>query len=198
MISYTLIGIVAILIIVFLLARNSSSKKDTTQKATNNSEKSKETTLKDNPYLDMRNMALSITSEQLGLPASEDAAKVFGVVADLDMTGATVTLTSYITGDTSLYLSTGGGFIGAGQHEDVQKVVKKFIEKAQTYSSKGKQYESTELPKAGTANFYFLSDSGNTKIVETLSNLESGNSEYSDLFYELNQVMTAIRLQSGD
>lgn len=192
MITYALIGILIILFIGFMLNRNNSSKTETSI------EKDQKTKPKDNPYMDMRNMALAMTSDQLGIEASVNNDKVYGVIADLDMNGAIVTITAFVTGDTSLYLSTGGGFIGAGQHEDVQEVVKKFLHKADGYAIKGEKYDITELPKPKTAIFYFLSDKGNTKIVETLSNLESGKSEYSELFYELNQVMTAIRLKSGE
>lgn len=112
------------------------------------------------------------------------------------MNGGTATVVTYLTGDASIYLSSGGGFIGAGQHESVKKVTKEFVVNGHLISFKGKQYENTDLPKNGIASFYFLSNSRNTKITESIAKLESGESEFSKLFADLNIVMTEIRLKS--
>tara|TARA_R110002049_G_scaffold276004_2_gene454143 strand:+ start:2749 stop:3339 length:591 start_codon:yes stop_codon:yes gene_type:complete len=150
-----------------------------------------------NPYSDMRNMAFSATSEQLGLSgiAKND---VYGIISEMDMNGATATVVTYSTGDTSLYLSTGGGFIGAGQHESVQKVVKKYVENGQKYVEKATKIEKAELPKSGMTNFNFLTENGIYSISKSLSELESGKSEYSNLFVELNEVISQIRMKSGE
>jgi len=192
MISYLLIGIISIVGIGILISCNNKSKKeiiDNPQKE----EKIKE----QNPYMDMRKMALEVTAEQLGLQIPNDYIKVYGIITDLDMNGGTVTIVTYVTGDTSIYLSSGGGYIGAGQHESVRKVTKEFVDNGHLISFKGKQYENTDLPTNGNANFYFLSNARNTKITESIVKMESGESEFSKLFAELNNVMTEIRLKSG-
>lgn len=192
MISYLLIGIISIVGIGILISCNNKSKKeiiDNPQKE----EKIKE----QNPYMDMRKMALEVTAEQLGLQIPNDSIKVYGIITDLDMNGGTVTIVTYVTGDTSIYLSSGGGYIGAGQHESVRKVAKEFVDNGHLISFKGKQYENTDLPTNGNANFYFLSNARNTKITESIVKMESGESEFSKLFAELNNVMTEIRLKSG-
>jgi hypothetical protein len=149
-----------------------------------------------NPFSDMRNMAFSVTSEQLGLNGiGKD--EVFGIISEMDMNGATATVVTFATGDTSLYLSSGGGFIGAGQHESVQGIVKKYVENGQKYLNKGTRIEKAELPKNGMTNFNFLTDSGIYSIEKNTSELESGKSEFSNLFRELNEVITQIRLKSG-
>ncbi len=43
------------------------------------------------------------------------------------MGGKTVTVIAYFTGDPSIYLSSGGGFIGAEEHESNKKVINEFI-----------------------------------------------------------------------
>jgi hypothetical protein len=148
-----------------------------------------------NPYSDMRKMAFSATSEQLGLTGI-DKNDVYGIISEMDMDGATATVVTFSTGDTSLYLSTGGGFIGAGQHESVQKVVKKYVENGQKYTAKATKIDKAELPESGMTNFNFLTENGIYFISKSLSELESGKSEFSNLFAELNEVISQIRLKS--
>jgi hypothetical protein len=143
----------------------------------------------------MRNMAFSATSEQLGL-SGIDKNDVYGIVSEMDMNGATATVVTFSTGDTSLYLSTGGGFIGAGQHESVKKVVKKYVENGQKYVEKATKIEKAELPESGMTNFNFLTENGIYSISKSLNELESGKSEFSNLFVELNEVISQIRMKS--
>ena len=193
MFTYILIGLVAIVGIGFLVSCNNKTKKDTTGKV-----KRTELTADQNPYVNLREMALTVTAEQLGLQIPEDSIKVYGIVSDLDMGDVTATVVTYLTGDASIYLNSGGAFIGAGQHESVQKVTKEFVENGHLISFKGERFENADLPTNGNANFYFLSNMGQTRITESISKMDSGESEFSKLFIELNKVIDAIRLKSGE
>ena len=191
MLTYIIIGIVSIVGIGILIRCNSKPKKEVAEKI-----QQTEKTEEQNPYTDMRKMAFSVTAEQLGLQIPNDSIKVYGIISDLDMGGVTATIVTYLTGDASIYLSSGGGFIGAGQHESVQKVTKEFVENGHLISFKGKQFENPDLPTNGNAIFYFLSNMGQTRIKVSISKMESGESEYSKLFADLNNVMTEIRIKS--
>ena len=150
-----------------------------------------------NPYSEMRNMAFSVTSEQLGLIGigKED---VYGIISEMDLDGTTVTVVAYSTGDASLYLSSGGIFIGAGQHESVQRVVKKYVVQGKKYLNKASKIEKADFPKSGMTNFNFLTGNGIYSIAKKTSELESRKSEFSNLFMELNEVITQIRIKSGE
>jgi hypothetical protein len=189
----TYIIITVILIIVITLFMKSANKGKTQIAEQNSTEKQTE----QNPYSDMRNMAFSATSEQLGLSGMEKN-YVYGIVSEMDMNGATATVVTFSNGDTSLYLSSGGGFIGAGQHESVQKVVKKYVENGQKYIEKATKIEKAKLPESGMTNFNFLTENGIYSISKSLSELESGKSEFSNLFVELNEVISHIRMKSGE
>ena len=186
--------IIAVILIVGITLFMKSANKGKTQIAEQNST---EKQTEQNPYSDMRNMAFSATSEQLGLSGMEKN-YVYGIVSEMDMNGATATVVTFSNGDTSLYLSSGGGFIGAGQHESVQKVVKKYVKNGQKYIEKAIKIEKVELPKNGMTNFNFLTENGIYSISKSLSELESGKSEFSNLFVELNEVISHIRMKSGE
>lgn len=148
-----------------------------------------------NHYNEMRKIAFSVTSEQLGLNTiSKD--KVYGIVSEMNMQGVTVTIVTFITGDSSIYLSSGAIIIGAGQHESVKNITMNYVKNGQNYLEKAIKTESTNLPKIGMNNFNFLTQNGIYKISESLSELESGKSEYSNLFMNLNEVITEIRIKS--
>ncbi|MBC3846424.1 hypothetical protein H8K90_08535 [Winogradskyella echinorum] len=186
--------LIAVILIVGITLFMKSSKKEKTEIVEQNST---ETQIEQNPFTDMRNMAFTVTLEQLGLEGIGENV-VYGIVSEMDMNGATATVVTFLSGDTSLYLSSGGGFIGAGQHESVQKVVKKYVENGQKYIGKATKIEKAELPKNGMTNFNFLTEKGIYSISESLSELESGKSEYSNLFIELNEVIAQIRTKSGE
>jgi hypothetical protein len=69
------------------------------------------------------------------------------------MYGATLSTVFYKTGDTSLYLSSGGGIIGGGQHESVNRAAKKFVELAQTYLEKATIAATTPLSSIDEVKF---------------------------------------------
>lgn len=187
---YILIGVILIIGITFFII---STNKGKTEKVEQNST---EKQTKQNPYTDMRNMAFSATSVQLGLD-SIDQNEVYGIISEMDVDGGSVTVVTFATGDTSLYLSSGGGFIGAGQHDSVQEIVKRYVNNGQKYLEKSTKIEKLDLPKSGMANFNFLTKNGIYSISESLSKLESRKSEFSNLFAELNEVINEIRMKSG-
>lgn len=189
--TYILIGIIAIVGIGIVISCTNKPKKENTGQVVETDSKTEQS-----PYMDMRKMALDVTAKQLGLQISNDSITVYGIISDLDMGGGTATVITYLTGDASIYLSSGGGFIGAGQHKSVQKAAKEFVEKGHLISFKGEQFKNPDLPTDGNANFYFLSNMGQTRITESISKMESGESEFSNLFVDLNNVMTEIRLKS--
>jgi len=191
--TYTLIFIAVVLIgFAYSVKYGNKAKKEIAK--FNQSENETE----QNPYNDIRNLAFSVTAEQLGIQIPNDSIKVYGIISDIDMNGETVTIITYLSGDASIYLSSGGGFIGAGQHESVQKVTKEFVANGHFSFFKGEKFDKPDLPLSGHANFYFLSNMGQTKITESISKMENGKSEFSKLFADLNSVMTEIRLKSGE
>jgi len=72
---------------------------------------------------------------------------------ELGMEGATVSTVFHKTGEASLYLSSGGGIIGCGQHESVNRAAKKFVELAQTYLEKATIAATTPLSSIDEVQF---------------------------------------------
>jgi hypothetical protein len=194
--AYFVIGLILIIGIVFYLT--SCKNKQKSKQADNYVSKSGDTvkvnTLPDNSFLDLRNMALNVTPEQLLLSLPTDQAKVFGVVMDWDLGDGTMTLITYQTGDASMYLSNGGGVIGGGQHENVSKASKEFVSMAQNYLDKSSIADTITLPDKDCFKFCFLTNKGKFVAQENIGNIENKSSKWLDLFENANNVITELRL----
>jgi hypothetical protein len=145
----------------------------------------------------LRNMALTTTPEQLGLTLSSGSTTVFGVIMDIGMDKGAATITSYQTGDASLYLSTGGGILGGGKNESVSNVAKQFVSLAQKFIDKVTKSDSMELPLSGSVKFYLLTNMGVYVGEDFIKNFENHSSVWTEMFNEGNNVLTALRMSGS-
>lgn len=189
MLTYIIIGIITLIGIYFLAKSSNKTKTEITNQPT-------EIESDQNPYLGMREMAFSGKSDKIGIENIEDD-KVYGLITEMAMNPGSASVVSFLTGDASLYLSSGGGFIGAGQHEDVRKMVADKVDGFQKYLSSAEKIDKPELPEIGKVNFNFLTNNGIYSVTEYMTNLESGESDLSDLFIEVNEIIEQIRLKSN-
>jgi hypothetical protein len=151
---------------------------------------------KENAYEGLRNMAFTATPAELGLSLPSDKTTVYGVVMDWEMGGATATTIAYQTGDASLYLSSGGGVIGGGQHQNVNSAAKQFVVLAQMFLDKATKTETTPLPDKNVVKFYLLSNKGVYVGQDEMKNFENSKSIWLGLFEEGNNVLTELRKTS--
>lgn len=156
--------------------------------------KKDEQTIKENPYPGLREMAFNVKPEDLGLNPSEN--QLYGVVMDWNMGNGVITLVSFITGDTSLYISSGAGFIGAGQHDDVNQLVQQFVVESSAQLETASLDESRELPTGGEIFFHFLSSTGKAVKRDHIEGMENRTSANLAYFEAANQVISAIRIAS--
>jgi len=181
MIYYILIG--GILILGIILFMSFKKKRNPENKS------------QENIYSDLRKMAFSTTTEQLELTDLSDD-KVFGLITEMAMHPGTSTIVGYLSGDASIYLSTGGGFIGGGSHEDINLKVREIIDQIQKFSKKAHKIEIAELPKENEINFNFLTKKGVYQIKVNIKEIMNEKSEYTDLYKEVDKIMTLIRIKS--
>ena len=107
---------------------------------------------------------------------------------------STATIVSYQTGDASLYLSSGGGVIGGGQHQNVNSAAKHLINLAQSYLDKAEISETKSLPKQDEVNFYLLTNKGTYVGRDIMKNFDNNTSAWLPLFEQANKVLTELRL----
>ena len=107
------------------------------------------------------------------------------VVYDWQLGAGTASLVTFDDGSTSLYLIPGGGFIGAGAHENVRRAAAAFRDEAA--KERGQFHAVTEypLPAKGYSTFYIITDS---------STLSSGALRTSDLSSQSHPFAALSRL----
>ncbi|HEX9483399.1 MAG TPA: hypothetical protein VF929_02420 [Gemmatimonadaceae bacterium] len=106
---------------------------------------------------------------------------------------AVATLACFADGTTSLYFSTGGGMLGAGQHESVRAAASAFLATATRDAALLVEANEHPLPEAGHVRFH-------ARIGATLlggdaleQDLIAHSHPLSPLFYAGQAVITAIR-----
>jgi hypothetical protein len=117
------------------------------------------------------------------------------VVYDRHVGNGIATLVSFDDGTTSLYLSSGGGVIGAGAHDPVRRAAQLFREEAArvagSFQPTGDEYP---LPADGRAVFYVITDSATLTSGPLLSSeLVSGKHPLAALARRAQDVITEIR-----
>jgi len=180
-------------IVLFFVSSKARAKSDGKHESGQDSTRRKVHHPEENVYGDLRGMALSNTPEQLGLTIPEKETVVFGVVMDWGIDDAVATTVAYRNGEASLYLSSGGGVIGGGQHEQVNKVAKQFVSLAQKHLKHTKKTNDTPLPKTDEVIFYLLTNNGTYTGKEQMKNFENETSGWTDLFYAGNDILSELR-----
>lgn len=198
--TYIIIGIILAGGLVFCLTScgNKSTASDKQSVVDQDTTIPKVHQTKENAFEGLRNMAFSATPEQLGLSLPTDKTIVYGIIMDWEMSGATASTVAYQTGDASLYLSSGSGVIGGGQHKNVNSAAKQFVNLAQTFLVKASKTKTKSLPLKDEVKFYFLTNEGIYVGKELMKNFENNSSSWLKLFEEGNIVLAELRKTSEE
>lgn len=98
----------------------------------------------------LKAMALKVTAEEIGVEASAERPKVFGVL--MDQKTPPFTLACFADGSSSLYWGSNGGIIGAGEHAPVREAAEKLLAVAQS----AYDHASATPPEGDKADAKFL------------------------------------------
>lgn len=153
-----------------------------------------ETSLNSNVMPEMRARVFAVKPEQIGINRNNFPQQVWGVLMETGFKdGGAYSLVVLADGTTSVYFSTGGGVIGAGQHEQVRKASMNLLAVANHYLSSAKAVTSHPLPGAGQVTFYFLSYGGVFSYSASEESLGKGKDKLSKLFIAGHQVISEVR-----
>jgi hypothetical protein len=79
---------------------------------------------------------------------------------DWGVTAGTATVVAFSDGNASVYLSSGGGFIGGSSHESIRKAAQKMVAIAAAFQPDAIATTTYPLPRHAQVVFYFLTDAG--------------------------------------
>jgi len=145
----------------------------------------------------LRDQALSVTAQDLNLKPIEARPHVWGVLMELGYSQAVATLVSFADGSTSLYISTGGGVIGAGEHQAVREEADRFLAVAEQHIADFDPVDGeTPPPKPGRVRFYVRTFQSTLTAEAEDAPLARGQHKLSPVFHAGHAVITQMRLMS--
>jgi hypothetical protein len=145
-------------------------------------------------YLGLRNQMLQSSRATLGLPNSSDPTEPWAVLMDWKIQNGSVTVVAISDGNASVYLSSGGGFIGGFSHESIRKAAQLAVHIASEVQPQLHATTNYPLPPPKEVTFYVLTDSGVLTASAPEEDLKSGRSPLSKLANAAQEVITQYRI----
>jgi hypothetical protein len=145
-------------------------------------------------YDDLRGMVLQLDPGEAGLTPTAALPRAYGVVMDTVYSSGAATLVALADGTTSLYLSSGGGTIGAGQHESVAAASRRLVAMAEEAVDGIPSVTDDPMPPPGATTIRVLTYGGPHAVTAPEDDFGNGRHELSSLFHGAHAVITEIRL----
>lgn len=142
---------------------------------------------------ELRGMAFALDPAEIGISKENFAHPVWGMVTETGFADGYFTLITLADGSTSLYFSTGGGMIGAGEFAGVRRAVGHYLTGAQYFFDRAEPVEQYPRPAPGKVTFYFLAFDGVYAYTASERKLGIGDDDLSNLFYAAHGVIDEIR-----
>lgn len=145
----------------------------------------------------LRQQALDVSASQLGLAPTTGRPRVWGVLMETGYPEAAASLIAFADGTTSLYFSSGGGVIGAGQHAAVRAATEAFLAAAEGHLDALTPARDTSLPPEGKVRFLVRTFDGTLSGEADEDDLGNGRHRLSPLFHAGHAVIAAVRGADG-
>jgi hypothetical protein len=146
------------------------------------------------PAMELRAMFLRNSPEELHLSPELANAPVRGVIMDMGFAQGTVSVLGFPTGDASIYLSSGGGFLGGGGHASVANAAKRWTKEIETHTASLQKTDTFPLPADGWVNLYVMTPQGVLTTQASVQALGAKTHPLWSLFYAGQEVITQYRL----
>jgi len=148
----------------------------------------------DEVFLSLRGKVLGLDPEEVAIAASPRLPRVWAVLMETGYPGGVATLAALADGTTSLYLSSGGGMIGAGGQPQVADATLRLLDVAERYLDRLPATLDTALPAAGRVVLRALTYDGQQADEADEDDLGYGRHPLSPLFHAAHDVLTELRL----
>jgi len=142
-------------------------------------------------YEGLRKQILELKPEQLGASTTE---AVLAVIMETGYPGAVATLVAVMDGSASLYISNGGGIIGAGESPEPNAAARRVVAKAADFRAACTLTKEFPLPQNAHTRFYIITPRGILTSEGKEDDLGNGQHRMSSLFHAAHELITQMRL----
>jgi hypothetical protein len=147
----------------------------------------------DETYLGLRSQALHASRERLHLAETSDQRQPWGVVMDWGIERGTATVVAFSDGPASVYLSSGGGYIGGNGEERIRRAAQQAVSVAGEYQAEMVPSQEYPLPAKGEVIFYVLTDTGVLTSRASEEDLANDRHRLSKLGKPMQAIISAYR-----
>ena len=144
----------------------------------------------------LRSMALSIELSDLDLPPGEPWSGALVAMMEIGLKNGIASFVAIADGSVSMYTSTGGGVIGAGEHAAVRAAADRFRRVAADVRDQLVSTMDFPLPTPGEVRFQVRTSDGGYTAAAAEAALRSGRHPLTELYASGQDLITEIRLAS--
>ncbi len=144
-------------------------------------------------YEGLRRRVFALDPAEVGLTGQRLPGGVWGVVFELGLETATVTVIALADGTTSLYTTGGFGIIGGGAHPAVVVANRKLREAVAAQLAAFRADSGTEPPGPEDLRVRAMTSGGRLVVDAAQADLLDGTHPLSDLFFAGHTVITRLR-----
>ncbi|MEO6053434.1 MAG: hypothetical protein ABIP97_05420 [Chthoniobacterales bacterium] len=141
-------------------------------------------------FSEMRKQVLRGTSTKFDLPAPVTATEPWGVMMETTFQAGSLTLIALSDGTASIYLSSGEGSIGGGQHESIRNAAQRLVALGASFQPGATRMRMFTLPMNGQAIFYLLTDSGVFGAKALEDDFTERRHPWSALYFAAHEIIT--------
>lgn len=145
---------------------------------------------------DMREQIFTLSPGDIGIASGPGHVHVWTVLMETGYPQAVASLVAVADGTTSLYFSSGGGIIGAGQHAAVRSRTEQFVAGADALTNLFTPATEHPLPGVRRVRFYLRTFHGLLTAEAAEVDLGENRHELSRLFHLGHAVIAAVRAAS--
>jgi hypothetical protein len=144
-------------------------------------------------YMELRSTVLHIDPSQIEVPDGEwPGASV--ALMEMPVGDATATIVAVADGTVSLYTSTGGGTVGAGEHLSARHAGMRFLKAAAEAAPWMTPTTDFPLPSEGSVRFHVRTPEGDVTAEATEEELRGRRDLLAPLYRAGQDVVSEIRL----
>lgn len=144
----------------------------------------------------LRHHALTCKSKDaFGAGTGMHPSAIWGLVMEVSYDDGTISVVSLIDGTASMYISTGGGIIGAGEDDNIGGLSSTIASGGGTFFARyGEPVTDFPVPATDHVHFYFLSDAAVLKTDEyTETALGEDTLPLSPLFHAMHVLISMMQ-----
>lgn len=186
--------VVLLLILALLLVRARTQRRHSPTAAASHTSGQTSQTASNDAYMGLRSQMLQGSRAKFGLAATSKPTEPWGVLMDWGVSNGSATVVTLSDGNASVYLSSGGGYLGGIDQEAIRKAAQKTVEVAREFQAQMHATTTYPLPQRGEVIFYLLTDAGVFTASASQEDLAGHRHSLSKLGDAAQGVITQYRL----